>query len=256
MRLTCPNCKAQYEVEESVIPEGGRDVQCSACGHTWYQYPLSVALQMRADEIDDAASEGPGPQAATTGQGEAQRRLDRSVMDLLREEAERELRERRGDGGVSGAGSRNENGRSVRPARPHRPAREAEDNTAPAETVPAEGADDASADRPSRRNLLPDIEELSSTLEPRRDKGRSAGTTESAGGDDPSDERRGLLRGLSLVVIIVGVLLALYLLAPVLAAQVPALEDSMAGYVALVDSLRARVTQWMAQLIATMSGDG
>ena len=53
MRLTCPNCNAQYEVDEKVIPKGGRDVQCSACGHTWYQYPMEVALQMRAADLDE-----------------------------------------------------------------------------------------------------------------------------------------------------------------------------------------------------------
>ena len=39
MRLICPNCDAQYEVGEGVIPADGRDVQCSNCGHTWFQYP-------------------------------------------------------------------------------------------------------------------------------------------------------------------------------------------------------------------------
>ncbi len=37
MRLTCPNCGAQYEVPDDVIPEEGRDVQCSNCGDTWFQ---------------------------------------------------------------------------------------------------------------------------------------------------------------------------------------------------------------------------
>ena len=37
MRLVCPNCGAQYEVPDDVIPQGGRDVQCSNCGHTWFQ---------------------------------------------------------------------------------------------------------------------------------------------------------------------------------------------------------------------------
>ncbi|NIZ62701.1 thioredoxin [Sedimentitalea sp. CY04] len=37
MRLTCPNCDAQYEVPDEVIPSDGRDVQCSNCGDTWYQ---------------------------------------------------------------------------------------------------------------------------------------------------------------------------------------------------------------------------
>lgn len=47
MRLVCPNCGAQYEVDERVIPETGRDVQCSACGHAWYQMPSHHA------EVDD-----------------------------------------------------------------------------------------------------------------------------------------------------------------------------------------------------------
>ncbi|OOY19244.1 hypothetical protein BMI86_15570 [Thioclava sp. DLFJ5-1] len=37
MRLVCPNCGAQYEVDDAVIPDGGRDVQCSNCGHGWFQ---------------------------------------------------------------------------------------------------------------------------------------------------------------------------------------------------------------------------
>ncbi|SLN29270.1 hypothetical protein ROA7450_01252 [Roseovarius albus] len=37
MRLTCPNCGAQYEVPAEVIPEAGRDVQCSNCNDTWFQ---------------------------------------------------------------------------------------------------------------------------------------------------------------------------------------------------------------------------
>lgn len=37
MRLTCPNCAAQYEVPDDVIPDEGRDVQCSNCGQTWFQ---------------------------------------------------------------------------------------------------------------------------------------------------------------------------------------------------------------------------
>ena len=37
MRLTCPNCSAQYEVAEDMIPADGRDVQCSNCATTWFQ---------------------------------------------------------------------------------------------------------------------------------------------------------------------------------------------------------------------------
>lgn len=36
MRLICPKCAAQYEVDASAIPEQGREVQCSACGNIWF----------------------------------------------------------------------------------------------------------------------------------------------------------------------------------------------------------------------------
>jgi predicted Zn finger-like uncharacterized protein len=37
MRLICPKCDAQYDISDDVIPDGGRDVQCSSCAHTWFQ---------------------------------------------------------------------------------------------------------------------------------------------------------------------------------------------------------------------------
>jgi len=51
MRLTCPNCDAQYEVPDDVIPQDGRDVQCSNCGNTWFQ--------AHADQLSEAAEELP-----------------------------------------------------------------------------------------------------------------------------------------------------------------------------------------------------
>lgn len=58
MRLTCPNCDAQYEVPDDVIPQDGRDVQCSNCGNTWFQahpdHPISAA---QADETEASETE-------------------------------------------------------------------------------------------------------------------------------------------------------------------------------------------------------
>ena len=46
MILLCPNCGAQYEVPEDHIPKKyGRDVQCSACNHTWFQTHPAQDLQ-------------------------------------------------------------------------------------------------------------------------------------------------------------------------------------------------------------------
>ena len=57
MRLTCPNCGAQYEVPDEVIPEAGRDVQCSNCGDTWFQHHPDHAP---AEEGDDKDTSHPG----------------------------------------------------------------------------------------------------------------------------------------------------------------------------------------------------
>ncbi len=49
MRLVCPNCDAEYEVDASAIPLAGRDVQCSNCGHAWFQAHPEVVAE-RDDE--------------------------------------------------------------------------------------------------------------------------------------------------------------------------------------------------------------
>ncbi len=61
MRLVCPNCSAQYEVDAAVIPEEGRDVLCSNCGHAWFQLSERQLAAESADEQDERSAE----QAAT-----------------------------------------------------------------------------------------------------------------------------------------------------------------------------------------------
>ena len=36
MRLTCPNCDAEYEVPDGMMPAAGRHVQCTACHTRWF----------------------------------------------------------------------------------------------------------------------------------------------------------------------------------------------------------------------------
>ena len=35
MFIECPNCNKKFEVDQNLIPEEGRLVQCGSCGHTW-----------------------------------------------------------------------------------------------------------------------------------------------------------------------------------------------------------------------------
>ena len=36
MRLTCPNCGAEYQVPEGMLPTAGRHVQCTVCHTRWF----------------------------------------------------------------------------------------------------------------------------------------------------------------------------------------------------------------------------
>lgn len=72
MRLICPRCGAQYEIDASAIPAAGRDVECSACDHIWRARP-------EGDGFDPAAR----PRLS--------RPLSESVIEILRQEAAREL---------------------------------------------------------------------------------------------------------------------------------------------------------------------
>ncbi len=44
MRLTCPNCGAEYEVPDGLVPEDGRHVQCTSCQTRWYVYGGTRAI--------------------------------------------------------------------------------------------------------------------------------------------------------------------------------------------------------------------
>lgn len=242
MRLTCPNCNAQYEVDEKVIPQGGRDVQCSACGHTWFQYPMEVALQMRAaeaeeDEDDDLAS----PPSDGIGRVHPPR-IDKSVLDVLREEAARELNERqksRGELEMQGELGLTRPTRSK--AAPSRIYGEDDPTPSGAEAGAPSGAGAGKSPQPvHRRDLLPDIEELTSTLEPAHGAHARDAAAEQAA---TPGEWRGFRNGMTLVLLVGMLILAIYVLAPLIAAYIPALDGVLTRFVSLIDGLRFSVSQ-------------
>ena len=36
MKITCPNCNKQFKIDNSLIPDEGRDLQCGSCNHIWF----------------------------------------------------------------------------------------------------------------------------------------------------------------------------------------------------------------------------
>lgn len=312
MRLTCPNCGARYEVDDSMIPPEGRDVQCSNCNTTWFQPkarpvrvgeadtaeapppqpPMSAAVpppapasasepspgpgdaasgQMAQAEPDDtqgasarmrAEPEAPPPAASQpieddretgaedfdddpmldAGQRPA---LDPAVRELLREEAEREAELRRQETEAARAAQAVQSADEAPSPVPEATHVEA----AVADMVQASEADFAAQDAPSastepepeaagsRRDLLPDIEEINTTL--RASDSVSAAAIEASQAAPKPRRRRGVRLGFALAFIVFAALILAYVNAPRIVAAVPQSAPMMEAYVTQVNGLRA-----------------
>ena len=294
MRLICPNCAAQYEVDETAIPETGRDVQCSNCGNAWFQQgkyhldeadaagaaPAPEPLITETDEDDleliQALSEDPdipgkAPALAVDEGGEAsagaavpERRLtaDPAMMDLLREEAEREARARRAEGispletqpefGLSGAA---EGMAAALSAAASAASDERVAQTGPEADTPSESADDMHAQRGARRELLPDIEMINSTLSAAPGRAGAA-TADSASAEDLARRKSGFRIGFSFSVLVAALALSAYILAPAIAQRIPALEPTLQSYVASVNAARQWIDDKMKSSTEALRGSG
>ena len=36
MIITCPNCKKKFQIDATLVPKEGRDLQCGSCKHVWF----------------------------------------------------------------------------------------------------------------------------------------------------------------------------------------------------------------------------
>ena len=284
MRLVCPNCDAEYEVDAALIPDAGRDVQCSNCGHAWFQAsPLQEAeaeeeqalfapampQPLDLDDEEEGGYDTPPPPPLTTAPAPATRNIDSSVLSVLREEADRESRARKAEGnslqmqdelglagrapGIAGAAgaAMAAPGLVANPApspvadRIARMKGDAEIHSAP-ETAGGRGA-------PAKSEMLPEIDAINSTLRAKSERrtGEAAAVAESMAPDRaPGGFRRGFLLAMMLIILAA----ALYMLAPMLVQRVPALAGPLSAYVAAIDGLRGSVDGVMQGLIARMTG--
>ena len=326
MRITCPNCGAQYEVEEALIPEAGRDVQCSNCGKGWFQpkqtepaaaeTPESPEVgETRADEHesvhedvtdevapseeageaeaesetaneaeleataraaeDAAAPEADAPAAREEDDLSAEteelppaaaaaesrpvdaakaddyedeeasgparalppRNTDENVLAVLREEAEREIAKRREEAASI----------EFQPDLGLAEPTERKPSQATAETAAG-----AAISAGARRDLLPDIDEINSTL--RSDADRHGADHDESDEAVASGRRRGFRMGFGLMILLAAALIGLYVGSAWLAATVPALEPFLIAYVEWANGLGVWLDGLLAAGVDGLSG--
>ena len=59
MIITCPNCNKQFKIDNSLIQNEGRDLQCGSCNHVWFyrvenvaEDPLTLIKNISVNEVE------------------------------------------------------------------------------------------------------------------------------------------------------------------------------------------------------------
>ena len=59
MIITCPNCEKKFKIDNSLIPEDGRDLQCGLCDHVWF-YKIeneNFVLKLNDHAVDEVSED-------------------------------------------------------------------------------------------------------------------------------------------------------------------------------------------------------
>ena len=281
MRLVCPNCDAEYEVARAAIPDGGRDVQCSNCGHAWFQLSPEVEAELAAEEalfdapppiVAQIAAPMESPARWATADGAEQdqsdaddheldrplteaapvkepappmpepalRSIDESVLSVLREEAEREVEARKVE--IPVVETQTELGLEapVAGAVSRRLAR-------------IKGEPEAVVKPQTRREMLPAIEEINSTLRASSEKRSGQSAIAETLGEDGA-KKSSFRSGFVLMLVVAAALLTAYVMAPKLAQQFPAAAGALQAYVAAVDAGRLWLDGMLKSAIGFLKG--
>lgn len=235
--------RPEFEVEPEITPE---DLPEDLPEEVPEELPGALPVETLVDLPEDAPEEPPedepeiapepGIEAAPEVDPEPEieaapaYKVDDSVLAILREESEREVKARRAETNISEPPP--VLGAAVAAA------------AAPAVAPVAEDV------RPTaRRDLLPDVEEINSSLRP------SEHEQDHAPADLPTPETGGGFRSGFLMVMAVAMIgAAVYLAAPALSRLVPALAEPLDSYVALINGLRLQLDGVMRQATVALNG--
>lgn len=271
MRLTCPNCGAQYIVDDSAVPPPGRDVQCSSCGHAWFERrPADDALELEAEDLDfsDDETEPAIPAGAAVEEAavaepapprSARRRPDPAALAVLREEAERERASRRAEAAALETQPELDVSMPIaaESAEPDPLVEDVEPAPAPRRGKPHVESMDPKpsvAGATRGRSVLPDIEEINSTLRP-----EDPGSPEEIASEEAAKRRRlrsrGRRLGMGLAFTFFALAAVLYSQAPRVVDAVPELKEPMEQYVDAVNEARLWLDQALLRAAELSSGE-
>ena len=95
MIITCPSCEKKFEIDESLIPEKGRNLQCGSCNRKWfYKKPIKEELveevnpKIDLNEVEDATEhkveETDKKEIDENNQIEKEKKVTKKKINILR----------------------------------------------------------------------------------------------------------------------------------------------------------------------------
>ncbi|MEP5757977.1 MAG: zinc-ribbon domain-containing protein [Litoreibacter sp.] len=273
MRLICPNCATEYEVDDSMIPAGGRDVQCSNCMETWFHHssnqvePVAVPKDLTApppttpspepttqtayvdDDDEDGLSDGvPAAAIAALAEKRSSAKIDPSALDVIHEEVAREQSAREADAveieTQIDLGLDEQDSSNLSTSDEHEYAQtevvseqvEVEEQLPPPPARPRRQPREVIS---KKRELLPDIEEINTALVEAPDPDElDEGIDGAPSRSSKARRRSGFRLGFGLMLMVSAGIVGLYVYAPAFAQKAPSLADALRSYVLNMDDLR------------------
>ncbi len=104
MIITCPNCNKQFKIENSLIPDEGRDLQCGSCNHIWF-----YKIEEQNNELLKLDEEIASEDIKITGE-KKEEKIDRKNQKLekIKSEINNEIKENISEKQKNRTGSENE----------------------------------------------------------------------------------------------------------------------------------------------------
>ena len=66
MIITCPSCQKKFELDDNLLPENGRTLQCGSCNHKWF-FKKKDEIKIFEKQLESSENEKIDSNEASTG---------------------------------------------------------------------------------------------------------------------------------------------------------------------------------------------